>query len=150
MMKIEKYGTLDEANLKIQGGITGGVPTSQPFVGLVGNTITFAAPAGACTFTQPTSAVVGQMAFKDVKAQLEAAVANLVVSSINDKLCFKHATAGSAVSLAALDEPARVALGLVNDEAIAGRCLGGPSAAAPPRFIGFVADSPFVYIAIEV
>ena len=150
MMKIEKYGTLEEANLKIQGGITGGVPTSQPFVGLVGQTITFATPAGACTFTQPTGKVVGQLTFQDVKAQLEAAVANLQVSAVDNKISFTHKTNGQAVSLAALNESARAVLGLGNGEAIAGRCLNGPGSASLPRFVEFVTESLFVYVAVEV
>lgn len=149
MMKIEKYGTLEEANLKIQGGITGGVPTSTPFAGLVGEEITFSSPAGTHTFTQPTEQPVGLMSFKDVKTQLEAAITNLKVLTIDNKLCFKHATAGSAVSLAALDEPARRILGLGNNEAITGRVLNGPSGSTP-RFVEFVTENLAVYVAIEV
>jgi hypothetical protein len=150
MMQIEKYGTLEEANLKIQGGITGGVKTSDPFIGLVGNTVTFTSPAGSCTFTQPTDAVVGQLLFKHVKAQLEAAIALLEVVSIDNKLSFRHATNGSAVTLGAADEPARVRLGLGNGSAIEGRCLNGPSSASLPKFIEFVTESLFVYVAVEV
>jgi hypothetical protein len=151
MMKIEKYGTLEEANLKIQGGITGGVLTSQPFVGLVGETITFATPAGSCTFTQP-SGVAGVLTFKDVKSQLEAAITNLLVSSVDNKLCFEHALDGSYVSLAAATpvEPARAVLGLGQGEAITGRCLNGPSSTDLPRFVEFVTESLFIYVAVEL
>jgi hypothetical protein len=152
MMKIEKYGTLEEANLKMQGGITGGVSTTSPFLNLVGETVTFATPAGACTFTQPSDAVVGQLRFKDVKAQLEAAVADLIVVSVDNKLCFKHETDGSFVSLATASpvEPGRAVLGLGQGEAIAGRYLNGPSSTDLPRFVEFVTESLFVYVAVEV
>lgn len=150
MMKIEKYGTLGEANLRMQGGITGGVKTSDPFTGLVGQTITFATPAGSCTFTQPAGQPVGLMSYVDVKAQLEDAITNLRVTSTDNKLCFNHAVAEQLVSLAALDEPARARLGLGNGEAITGRCLHGPSSTDLPRFVGFVTEHSFVYVAIEV
>jgi hypothetical protein len=150
MMKIEKYGTLEEANLKMQGGLTGGVRTSEPFAGLVGNTVTFATPAGSCTFTQPAGQPMGLMHYVDVKSQLEAAISNLLVNSTDNKLCFEHKTDGQAVSLAALDEPARAKLGLGNGEAIAGRCLNGPSSTDLPRFVEFVTEQLFVYVAIEV
>lgn len=150
MMKIEKYGTLEECNLKIQGGITGGVTTSKPFVGLIGETVTFATPAGSCTFTQPANEVQGSMSFQAVKAQLEAAIANLLVTSVDNKLSFEHKTDGSFVSLSALDEPARAVLGLGNGEAITGRCLNGPSSTDLPRFVEFVTESLFVYIAVEL
>lgn len=149
MMVIEKYPNYETANLAIQGGLCGGVRTDQPFVGLVGEIVTFATPAGACTFTQPTGRVVGQMHFVDVKAQLEAAVANLRVFSIDNKLAFKHKTPGSAVTLAALSEPARRVLGLDDNTAIAGRCLNGPSGAVP-KFNSFVTENLFVYVAVEV
>lgn len=149
MMRIEKYGTLEEANLKIQGGITGGVKTSELFVGLVGNTVTFATPAGSCTFTQPTGRPAGLMHFIDVKTQLEAAINNLLVTSVDNKLCFKHETEDLAVSLAALDQPARAQLGLGNGEAIAGRCLNGPTGDVP-RFVEFVTEQLFIYVAVEV
>lgn len=149
MIKIEKYGTLEEANLKMQGGISTGVPTSSLFPDLVGNTITFSSPAGSCTFTQPAGQLPGLMSFADVKTQLETAIANLKVLTVSNKLCFRHATAGQVVSLAALDEPARLALGLVNLEAITGSCLNGPGGATP-KFLEFVTENLFVYVAVEV
>lgn len=149
MMEIEKYGTLAEANLKIQGGLATGIKTTDPFVGLVGETITFTSPAGSCTFTQPTGRVEGQMHFVDVKSQLETALSDLVVASVDNKLTFRHATAGSIVSLGVLDEPARVVLGLGNGEAITGRCLNGPSGVAP-KFVEFVTEDLFIYVAVEV
>lgn len=149
MMVIEKYGTLEAANLSMRGGIATGIKTTDPFVGLVGQTITFATPAGACTFTQPTGRVSGQMHFVEVKAQLEAAVANLVVSSVDNKITFSHATPGSIVSLGVLNEPARAALGLGNGEAITGRFLNPPDGVAP-RFVTFVTEVLCVYVAVEV
>ena len=149
MIKLEKYSNFETANLAIQGGLCGGVRVDQPFVGLVGQTITFATPAGTCTFTQPAGVPAGQMRFTDVKDQLETAIADLLVLCMDNKLCLKHKTAGSAVTLAALDEPARTQLGLDNDVAITGRCLNGP-AGAVPRFVEFVTESLTIYIAVEV
>lgn len=149
MIIIQRFGTYPAANHAMSGGIIGGAPTDKMFEGLVGKTITFTSPAGSKTFTQPAGTNLGQLKFSDVKAQLEGAIANLKVLSIDNKLAFGHATAGSSVTLGAVDEPARVILGLPNKEAIAGRFLNAPSGTAP-RFLEHVTENGAVSIAIEV
>lgn len=149
MLVIEKFGTYSEANHMIRGGIVGGAKTAVPFEGLVGKTITFATPSGSKTFTQPSGTLPGQMLFKDVKAQLEAAIANLVVLSVDGKIAFRHATAGSSVSLSALDEPARSIFGLANQAAISGQCLNGPGGSVP-KYVDMISENGSIFITVEV
>lgn len=126
MIVIEKYGSLDEANHLLNGSILGGEVKSE-YIGLVGATITFTSPADSCTFTQPAGRVEGVLLFKDVKEQLETAIPNIRVESINGKLGIRHTTGGTEITLASANEPARAILGFPNQKAIAGRAVDGTS-----------------------
>jgi len=149
MIVIQKYGTVIEANFKMRGGIVGGVKISEVFSGLIGLTITFSNPAGACTFVAGTG-VSGQLRFTEVKAQMEAAIANLKVDTTDNAMfAFLHATDGQSVSLAALPEQARRILGLPFNEAIAGLWLGPPDG-IKPRYLEFVSEYGAVYVSAEV
>jgi hypothetical protein len=149
MLVIKQFATMAEANHMIRGGLITGRKTTTPFENLVGKAITFATPAGNKTFTQPAGKPVGQLTFADVKAQLEAAIANLKVISIDDKLAFYHATAGSAVSLAAAAETGRVPLGFADNVAVAGQALAGPSGVAP-KLVGIATENGSITIVTEV
>lgn len=148
MITIQKYGTVSEANFKIRGGLIGGVKSSAPFSGLIGETITFSNPVGACTFVAGTG-ISGQLRFAEVKAQLEAAIANLKVETSDNAIAFLHATDGQIVSLAALAEPARTTLGLPYNEAIAGVYLNPPDG-VKPRYLEFVSEYGAIYVSVEV
>lgn len=149
MIVIYKYATVSEANFKMRGGVVGGLPVNTPFEGLVGLTLTFSSPAGSCTFTQPTGRHLGQMLFADVKAQLEAAIADLeVLTGVGNMLAFQNKT-DAPVSLAALDEPARLILGLPFNEAVTGQYLNPPDGAAP-RYLEFVSEYGAIYVSAEV
>lgn len=148
MIKILKFATVIEANFKIAGGIVGGTPTNVPFEGLVGTTITFTNPVGAWTFT-PGTGQPGQLFFSEVRTQLEANIANLVVETVDNKVGFRHAVDGQSVSLGALDEVARLILGFSNPVggvAIAGQFLNPPDGPAP-RYHEFVSEYGAVYVA---
>ena len=149
MITIQKYGTVIEANFKVRGGIVGGVKTSSPFTGLIGETVTFSNPAGACTFVAGAG-VSGQLRFAEVKAQLEAAIANLQVDTTdNAMISFLHKTDGQEVSLAAAPEVARGILGLPYNEAISGLYLNPPDG-VKPRYLEFVTEYGAVYVSAEV
>lgn len=145
MIIFEKYRGIYEANFRVKGGIVTGAPTSSPFEGLVGKVITFSAPAGTCTFTQPVGGPLGQLTFAEVKAQLEAAIAGLIVETVNGHLGFRHATA--AVALAAVDETGRAPLGFENNAAVSGVLL---LSNASPKFLTFEFDNETVIVAYEV
>ena len=150
MVKILKFATVIEANFKIAGGIIGGTPTNVPFENLVGKAITFANPAGTYTFTTGTGNL-GQLYFHEVKTKLEAAIANLEVTTVNNMVGFRHKVSGQAVSMAAVDEVARQILGFANPvggEAIAGQFLNPPDGPAP-RYLEFVSEYGAIYVSVS-
>jgi hypothetical protein len=149
MIVILKYATLAEANYKLKGGLIGGKATSSPFEGLVGRTLTFSNPSGTCTFTQPSGKPLGQLRFADVKQQLEAAIADLVVSTVNDMIAFHAASTGMPVSLSAADEPARTVLGFANNADLSGYYLNPPNGIVP-RLIETVTEQGAIYISAEI
>lgn len=149
MIQINKYATVTEANFKIRGGVMGGVLTNMPFENLVGLTLTLSSPAHSCTFTQPVGTGYLQMRFSDVKAQIEAAMADVEVCTIENKFALVRKTHGQNIAMAALDEPARKILGFANSEAIAGQFLNGPSG-SNPKYLEFVSEFGAIYVSIEV
>ena len=148
-IKIEKYGSLEEVNHMLLGGIVGGqLPNSGLISGLVGETITFTSPAGSHTFTQPSDAAAGLMRFKDIKSQLEGAIANLVVLLIDGKIGFKHGTAGSVASFGTDAQPAKPLLGFKSGVAVSGRFVNAPGGSAPALVNMAVSD--FIYVSLVV
>lgn len=125
-----KFSSILESNNWFRGGIAGGADPAGTFH-LVGQTVTFSAPAGSCTFTQPTSTVQGLLSFTDVKSQLEAAIAGLKVDCAGRKLFFYQSSGAAAVALAAVNEGGRVPLGLPNNEAVIGTLAAAPGGSAP-------------------
>lgn len=145
MIVTVKFNTLVEANYWCRGGVFSGFNAKTLAKGLVGQTITFSAPAGTCTFTQPANTPTGLMDFASIKTQLETAIAGLKVDTLGDKIVFYQSSGTAAVALAAVNEGGRVPLGLANNEAVSGTFLAAPGAAAP-SFIGFVTDSQAAYV----
>lgn len=146
-IKIREFRSIVAANFFLSGGVVGGVPvpshTKYRFQDLVGKTLTFTSPAGSKTFTQPAGLFPGELTFQDVKSQLEGAIANLRVLLVEGQLAFQHATAGTVVSLASANEPARPILGFPNNVGISGVALADPGGSAP-KFISLtVKDGAF-------
>jgi hypothetical protein len=150
MIVIQKYANMAEARFKISGGIVGGAKTNVPFEDLVGKTITFLNPTGACTFVQPAGIGFGQLRFADLKSQIEASIGllNVDVVTINNLLGFRHRVHGQAIRFDALDEVARNILGFENNNFIGGVFLNGPSGSLP-RYLEFVTDNGAVYVSAE-
>lgn len=129
-LNIIKFRNYIEANHVMRGGIVGGPVSVTGIAGLVGATLTFTNPSGNKMFTQPAGSPSGVITFKDIKSQLEAAVANLKVELIADCIAFRHAS-GTAVTLGSANEPARTKLGMPNNTAINGKVYNPPGGAAP-------------------
>ncbi len=145
MIVTVKFNTLVEANYWCRGGIFIGCNAKQLVKGLVGQTITFTAPSGSCTFTQPTNTPTGLMDFISIKTQLEAAVTGLKLDTLGDKSVLYQGAGTAAVTLAAVNEGGRVPLGLANNQAEAGVFLSAPGGTVP-SLVGFVTDSQAAYI----
>lgn len=151
MLITKKFEKLDEANFWCAGGILGGADPGHEIGGLVGQTITFTSPVGSCTFTEAASgnASPGKLRFADIKAQMEAAIANLVVLTLGKKIGFKHVTPGTACTMGAVSQGGRVPLGFPNNEAVTGLVIakfGGTD----PSFQNFVTELGAVYITYNV
>lgn len=147
-LKLLKFRNIEEANAVLNGAVMGGECPAAGIPELVGKIITFSAPAGTKTFTQPSGNYQGLLTFKDIKTQLEGAITNLQVRLINGKLVFKHATAGTAVTLAAVNETGRAPLGLPNNEAVNGQVFAGPGGASP-KVDQFYVQGDTIYVLTE-
>lgn len=144
-LKLKKFRNLEEANLLLNGALYGG-KIGGGVDDIVGKTLTFTAPAGTKTFTQGTQ-YQGRLSFAEIKTQLETAIANLKVSNLDGIIVFSHAS-GTAVTLASADEPARLLLGLPNNEALSGKVYAGPSGVAP-KVASFVPQGDTIYALCE-
>lgn len=144
MLVTVKFNSLAEANYWCAGAVVGAVRPHGNFQNLVGKTITFTAPAGSCTFTQPTADAAGLMDFAAVQSQIQTAIANLKVLANGENIVFLNSS-GAAVTLASANEPARAALGLPNNAAIAGIVLNPPGGGVP-TFVGLVPETNAIYI----
>lgn len=147
MLITKKFEKLEEANFWCAGGIIGGANPSGEISGLVGQTITFSSPAGSCTFTEAASgnASQGRLRFADIKLQMEAAIANLVVLAVGKKIGFKHATPGTACTMAAVSQGGRVPLGLPNNAAVTGVVIA-KTGGADPALANLVTENGAIYI----
>lgn len=144
-LKFRKFRNIETANLLLNGAVEGGA-VGAGVDNLVGLALTFTAPSGTKTFTQGTQ-YQGRLSFAEIKTQLEAAITNLKVSSLDGKIIFRHAS-GTAVTLGAAVEPARVLLGLPNNEAIAGKVYA-PSSGVAPRVMQFESQGDTLYVLTE-
>lgn len=151
MLITKKFEKLEEANFWCAGGIIGGADPGREIAGLVGQTITFTSPVGSCTFTEAASgnASPGRLRFADIKSQMEAAIANLVVLAVGKKIGFKHATPGTACTMGAVTQGGRVPLGLPNNEAVTGLVIA-KAGGTDPTFQNLVTESGSVYITYNV
>jgi len=144
-LKFRKFRNIETANLLLNGALEGG--NIGPAVDdIVGTTITFTSPAGTKTFTQGAQ-FQGRLTFAEIKTQLEAAIATLVVLQLDGKIIFKQ-TSGAAVTLAAVNETGRAKLGLPNNEALSGKVYA-PSSGAAPRVMQFESQGDTLYVLTE-
>lgn len=146
-LKMLKFRSIEEATVILNGGLIGGNANGY-FTGLIGLTINFTLPLGSHTFTQPTTSPPGSMKLSEVKAQLEAAIANLKVRKVGDNIAFTHATPGSAVSIPSTDQAAKSILGFDRNTAIVGRVINGAGGSVP-KFADMTVEGGVIYVMIE-
>lgn len=148
LARIEKFETIEGMQFFLRGGLftsTTVVAANPPpqnrtvqggVLNLVGQTITFAAPAATVTFA-PATLGAGEvrdpniLLLKDIKAQVEAVSASIQVRTIDGRLGFIEATPTNGIHLAALNEPARTLLGLPNNINIQTHVYGPPGTTTP-------------------
>ena len=153
-LRILHLGRLAEANIKIRGGLIGAPQklSKQGVVltGLVGEDLTLTSPSGSHTFV--AGALPGNaLTFQEVKTQLEAAIASLRVGLVEKSIFLEHTTAGTAVTMGAVDEPARAILGFSNPTGgvvIAGQALNDVGG-AEPNFVSHSESDGHHYFVID-
>lgn len=112
--KVRKFRTIDEVQSFLNGAVSSGNTVNQVqggpsnhgpgITGLVGLTITFSAPGptGTVTFVASSGSNPdpNTLLFKDIKAQIEAAIPTLKVNTYDGYLSIIEATPASGVTVA--------------------------------------------------
>ena len=91
-----KFGTLEEVNTFLRGGLKGGAQLNPTVFGLHGKTLVFNAPSGTITFADATGA---GLTLDAIAAQIKAGLATLAVRFDNRHIVLEYATPGTAVNL---------------------------------------------------
>lgn len=121
-LRVYKFRDIVEMELFLRGGLLGG-DVSRGVVGLVGKTLTFTAPAGNVTFVTENREN-DMLLLADIKAQTEAAIANLTVLSVGGHIAFVHSSTAAGVALSATDSEAKSLLGFRRVGATTGKVYG--------------------------
>lgn len=134
LVKLYKFREIEECNMFLAGAIFGGDMSRQAegigvlgFRGIVGKVLQFTSPVGTCTFVAGASPD-GFLTFKEVKTQLEAAVAGLLVLQFGGKICFIQSTPTT---------------GTVLKGGVANNCNAAFGFSAPNNSTGIVYGSPY-------
>jgi hypothetical protein len=83
----------------LQGGIVGAGVVGKLFYGLHGKTLNFTAPIGVVAFAAPGGSAQSPLTIQDVKAQIEAAIATLLVTFKDGHIRIGMATPSAGVVL---------------------------------------------------
>jgi hypothetical protein len=136
--RIYKFSDINEAQAFLNGGLIGKDISKGGVAGLVGKTLTFTSPAFAVTFTAaagpPTDRDPYTLLLKDIKAQVEAANADILVQSIAGKIVFIEKTPTNGVALSGSDEPAKSLLGFDQNSASVGKFYKPPDVSGDPNY----------------
>lgn len=158
LLKCYKFFELDEINHFLSGGIRGttGLFLPRPggpsgVSGLTGRKLTFTNPAGTVTFTDGVGG--NYLLFKEVKAQIEAAIPDLLVRQTAGALAFIEKTPTTGVVLkgdGTADTSANTLLGFDGENTTTGRVYGSPYGDAPtaPYFVRAYAVNDAMHVVI--
>lgn len=137
--RVKKFSNISEFEWFLRGGIIGAVvnlSTGTPpgLWGLVGQTVTFTVPADSVTFVLGADPN-GFLTPAEIKAQMEAAIAGIVVSFSRNRLSIIESTPTNGIDIgSAAAEPARGILGF-NPSAgghVIGKVINSFVGGAPP------------------
>jgi hypothetical protein len=135
-LNVYKFGSLEEVNVFLRGGVIGGPLPVGGVYGLVGTTLTFTTPADSVAFVAATPPGGNQrdpqaLLFSDIKAQLEAAIPGLRVINARGSLAIIEATPTAGVVIDAASAAAKALLGFDIDAAVTGKVYTKPGGAVP-------------------
>lgn len=139
MNKIYKFVDIVEAQYFLNGCVVGKGPqriTQGPsgYFGLIGKTLIFTSPSAATVTFAAASAEsaidpnILQLA--DIKAQIQAVIATVLVTTVNQKLAFIETTPLHGVAVSAAGT-ANSILGFDSGNATVGKFFAPPGAASP-------------------
>jgi hypothetical protein len=109
--RLRKFRTIDEVQTFLNGGVWSGnrvtqvqgPPSNQApgITGLVGLTLILSAPgpAGTVTFTSSSNANPATLLFKDIKSQIESAIAGVLVSAYDGYLTIIESTPTNGITV---------------------------------------------------
>lgn len=122
--RIYKFSDINEAQAFLNGSLIG-AEIQAGVVGLVGKTLTFTSPAFAVTFAAispaPTDRDPYVLRLKDIKAQVEAANADILVQTLGGRIVFVEKVPTNGTTLSGNDEPAKALLGFDRNNAVAAK-----------------------------
>lgn len=141
-LKLRKFSNVEEAQFFLDGGIIGGGKTAGKIYGLVGQTLTFTSPVGAVTFVAGADTTNLTLSFAEIKAQVEAALATVLVRSFgpDGAVGFIEKTPGSGVALTAADQIAKKLLGFPQTAAVVGKVYATPTTNTAPCLVNIYSD----------
>lgn len=150
MLKVYEFGSADEIQLFLNGGILGGL-VGNGFIGLVGKTLTFTAPAGTVTFVsagRPNDVLL----LSDVKSQIETALTAVAIKvmAVRGRVAFVHPTGTSAIALDGSTEAGKSILGFDGNTSTSGKVYGAV-VGTPPAVVALhpTVDNGFVLLTVE-
>jgi hypothetical protein len=134
MIRVRKFGTIDELELFLQGGIISTRKIPDRYSGVVGKTLIFTQPTSAtATFTTVNNQVdPSSLSFQEVKAQLEAAITGLTVKQRGGALVLIQTTPTVGGGVTITGGTGRSELGLGENSTEAGKVYDTPNGSAAP------------------
>jgi len=148
--KVHKLQSLNHTMIFLNGGIIGGPVGNTGISGLVGKKLKFTLPAAAEHTFVAGAGVSGDpytLTLKEIKTQLEAAIAGLQVSAFEGKIVFQQATPTTGVVIiAATSADARAALGLDSNATITAKVYTPAQVTAvAPCWVAIQADDNSIH-----
>jgi len=134
MNRVRKFPTINQLQNFLNGAIVGG-NIERGLQGLVGKTLIFTSPSAATvTFTGGTDPTgPGLLRLKDIKSQIEAALATVVVFQDTGAILIREVTPASGVAISAAGT-ANTLLGFDSGNPTAGKLYSPPGVVAPPQW----------------
>jgi len=121
-LKLYKFKNVKEAELFLQGALVG-KDISGGVVGLVGLTLNFTTPLGSVTFAT-ANRENDALLLKDIKAQVEAAIATLRVLSFEGRIVIIEASPTTGISVPSTNQVAKSLLGFDQNSAFVSKVYG--------------------------
>jgi len=151
MLRVRKFSTIDELELFLQGAVLGSKQVPALYYGIVGKTLIFSQPTAATvTFTTVSNSIdPSALSFAEVKAQLEAGIADLTVRQIKGTLALVETTPTVGKGVNITGGTGRNELGLSESAAHVGKVYSSDGATVPYFVQAYATDNSHVLVTQE-